>query len=207
MHLAVAAPPLLRGRRPARRLLRRRTISSRSRSTPRRGGSSSRSTAAGRRHHRQFPRLCRQEMARRPDLLPRHAVWRRRADPGRGRATARKQLPPIEIETTARPASGTRPGAIVMANAGPGHHAQRLLHPDHRRRRPSTPPPPRRASPPFGEVVEGMDVVKAIFAAPVSPTKGEGVDEGPDARAGGEDHQGRRASRTNKNAPAVRPGR
>ena len=26
----------------------------------------------------------------------------------------------------------------------------------------------------FGHVVEGMDVVKAILAAPVSPTKGEG---------------------------------
>ena len=31
---------------------------------------------------------------------------------------------------------------------------------------------------PFGQVVEGMDVVKAIFAAPRSPTKGEGVMKG-----------------------------
>lgn len=30
----------------------------------------------------------------------------------------------------------------------------------------------------FGHVVEGMDVVKAIFAAPTSPTKGEGVMKG-----------------------------
>jgi peptidyl-prolyl cis-trans isomerase A (cyclophilin A) len=30
----------------------------------------------------------------------------------------------------------------------------------------------------FGHVVEGMDVVKAIFAAPVSPTKGEGPMKG-----------------------------
>ncbi len=31
---------------------------------------------------------------------------------------------------------------------------------------------------PFGKVVEGMDVVKAILAAPVSPTKGEGAMKG-----------------------------
>ncbi|MEO5773443.1 MAG: peptidylprolyl isomerase [Sphingomicrobium sp.] len=31
---------------------------------------------------------------------------------------------------------------------------------------------------PFGRVIEGMDVVKIIFAAPRSPTKGEGVMKG-----------------------------
>ena len=31
---------------------------------------------------------------------------------------------------------------------------------------------------PFGMVVEGMDVVKAIYASPRSPTKGEGVMKG-----------------------------
>ena len=30
----------------------------------------------------------------------------------------------------------------------------------------------------FGRVVEGMDVVKAILAAPLSPTKGDGVMKG-----------------------------
>jgi peptidyl-prolyl cis-trans isomerase A (cyclophilin A) len=30
----------------------------------------------------------------------------------------------------------------------------------------------------FGHVVEGMDVVKAILDAPVSPTKGEGAMKG-----------------------------
>ena len=30
----------------------------------------------------------------------------------------------------------------------------------------------------FGQVVEGMDVVKEILAAPVSPTKGEGPMKG-----------------------------
>jgi len=30
----------------------------------------------------------------------------------------------------------------------------------------------------FGRVIEGMDVVKAIFASPVSPTKGDGALKG-----------------------------
>ena len=34
------------------------------------------------------------------------------------------------------------------------------------------------ASPSFGHVVEGMDVVKKIFDSPVSPTKGEGAMKG-----------------------------
>ena len=31
---------------------------------------------------------------------------------------------------------------------------------------------------PFGRVIEGMDVVQAIFASPRSPTKGEGAMKG-----------------------------
>ena len=88
-----------------------------------------------------------------------------------------KQLPPIGVETTATTGLGNKAGAIVMANAGgmttrsdffilttdvPGFDA--------------TATSPGFA--PFGRVVEGMDVVKAIFASPRSPTKGEGVMKG-----------------------------
>ena len=88
-----------------------------------------------------------------------------------------KQLPPIAIESTVVTGLSNKAGAIVMANAGgmttrsdffilttdvPGFDA--------------TATAPGFA--PFGRVIEGMDVVKAIFAAPRSPTKGEGVMKG-----------------------------
>lgn len=37
----------------------------------------------------------------------------------------------------------------------------------------------------FGRVVQGMDVVRAILAAPVSATEGRRCDAGPDAGAAG----------------------
>lgn len=88
-----------------------------------------------------------------------------------------KQLAPIVIETTATTGLRNKAGAIVMANGGavatrsdffilttdvPSFDAN------------STSP----GFAPFGHVIEGMDVVQAIFAAPRSPTKGEGVMKG-----------------------------
>lgn len=87
-----------------------------------------------------------------------------------------KQLPPIAIETITTGLKN-KAGAIVMANAGgmttrsdffilttdvPGFDA--------------TTTAPGFA--PFGRAIEGMEVVQAIFAAPRSPTKGEGVMKG-----------------------------
>ena len=88
-----------------------------------------------------------------------------------------RQLPPIAIESTAMTGLKNKAGPIVMANAG-GLTTRSdffILTADV----PSfdaTATSPGFA--PFGRVVEGMDVVKAIFAAPRSPTKGEGVMKG-----------------------------
>ena len=88
-----------------------------------------------------------------------------------------KQLPPIVIERTATTGLHNQAGAIVMANAG-GKTTRNdffILTAD----APSfdaTATDPGFA--PFGMVTEGMDVVKAIFAAPRSPTKGVGAMKG-----------------------------
>lgn len=88
-----------------------------------------------------------------------------------------KQLPPIEVESTATTGLKNKAGAIVMANAGPGTTRSDffILTTDV----PSfdaTETSPGFA--PFGMVVEGMDVVQAIFASPRSPTKGDGAMKG-----------------------------
>jgi peptidyl-prolyl cis-trans isomerase A (cyclophilin A) len=88
-----------------------------------------------------------------------------------------KQLAPIAVETTAMTGLHNKAGAIVMANAGPKTTRSDffILTADV----PSFDATATEAGfAPFGEVVEGMDVVKAIFAAPRSPTKGEGVMKG-----------------------------
>ena len=88
-----------------------------------------------------------------------------------------KQLPPIAVESTATTGLKNVAGAIVMANAG-GLTTRSdffILTADV----PSfdaTATSPGFA--PFGRVVEGMEVVKAIFASPRSPTKGEGAMKG-----------------------------
>ena len=88
-----------------------------------------------------------------------------------------RQLPPIEVETTLVTGLKNKAGAIVMANAGPKTTRSDffILTADV----PSFDATATSAGfAPFGEVVEGMDVVKAIFASPRSPTKGEGVMKG-----------------------------
>ena len=88
-----------------------------------------------------------------------------------------KQLPPIAVESTATTGLKNVAGSIVMANAG-GLTTRSdffILTADV----PSfdaTATSPGFA--PFGRVVEGVEVVKAIFAAPRSPTKGEGAMKG-----------------------------
>lgn len=88
-----------------------------------------------------------------------------------------KQLPPIAVESTATTGLKNKAGAIVMANGG-GLTTRSdffILMSDV----PSfdaTATSPGFA--PFGMVVEGMDVVQAIFASPKSPTRGDGAMKG-----------------------------
>ena len=87
---------------------------------------------------------------------------------------ARKLGKPIAFESTDATGLSNTAGAIAMAAAAPGKAQAEFLilttdikafdGPD--------------GFAVFGHVVEGMDVVKAIFAAPVSPTKGEGPMKG-----------------------------
>ena len=88
-----------------------------------------------------------------------------------------KQLPPIAIETTAMTGLKNKAGAIVMANAGP-----KTTRSDFFILTADVPYFDATASSPgfapFGTVVEGMDVVQAIFASPRSPTKGDGAMKG-----------------------------
>ena len=87
---------------------------------------------------------------------------------------ARKLNKPIAFESTNATGLSNTAGAIAMAAAAPGK-AQAdffILTTDIT----GFDGPDGYAA--FGRVIEGMDVVKAIFAAPVSPTKGEGAMKG-----------------------------
>jgi peptidyl-prolyl cis-trans isomerase A (cyclophilin A) len=96
------------------------------------------------------------------------------------RSDSRKLYPPIAHEPTSQTGLKNVAGAIVMANAGPGTARSDffILLSD-------TPGfdaggygGDATGFAVFGHVVEGMDVVKKIFASPVSETKGEGVMKG-----------------------------
>jgi len=88
-----------------------------------------------------------------------------------------KQLPPIGIETTATTGLRNTAGAIVMANAGgKTTRSDFFILTTDITGFDATATAPGFA--PFGRVVEGMDVINAIFASPRSPTKGEGAMKG-----------------------------
>ena len=85
---------------------------------------------------------------------------------------ARLQFPPVKHEPTSQTGLKHEEGAISMANAGPGTArsdffilAGAMLGLD------ATAANPGFAV--FGRVVEGMEVVKAILAAPTDPNKGD----------------------------------
>ena len=88
-----------------------------------------------------------------------------------------KQLPPIAIETTAVTGLSNKAGAIVMANGGAlATRSDFFILTTDVPSFDATATAPGFA--PFGRVVEGMEVVNAIFSSPRSPTKGEGVMKG-----------------------------
>ena len=85
---------------------------------------------------------------------------------------ARKLRPPIAHEPPSKTGLHHEAGSISMASVAPGQARSDFFIL-------TTDVPSFDASfAPFGKVVEGMNVVKAILAAPVSPTKGEGAMKG-----------------------------
>jgi len=96
------------------------------------------------------------------------------------RSDVRKLFPPIENEPTSRTGLHNVAGAISMANAGPGTARSDffILVSDVPGFDAGDPQGDATGFAAFGHVIEGMDVVKKIFDASVSPTKGEGAMKG-----------------------------
>jgi peptidyl-prolyl cis-trans isomerase A (cyclophilin A) len=94
-----------------------------------------------------------------------------------GARSAGKQLPPIAHEPTSQTGLSNKAWTIAMANGGPGTAGSDFFIM-------TTDIPAFDAKgsdigfAAFGRVVEGQEVVKAILAAPISPTKGEGAMKG-----------------------------
>ena len=85
---------------------------------------------------------------------------------------ARLLYPPVKHEPPSQTGLKMEAGAIAMANVGPGTARSDFFILSG----PITTFGDSFAV--FGRVVEGMDVVKAILASPVSPTRGEGSMKG-----------------------------
>jgi peptidyl-prolyl cis-trans isomerase A (cyclophilin A) len=93
------------------------------------------------------------------------------------RSDARKLYPAIGHEPTSQTGIRNVAGTIAMANAGAGTaRADFFIMTSDVPSFDSTANQPGFAA--FGHVVEGMGVVKAILASPVSPTKGDGPMKG-----------------------------
>jgi peptidyl-prolyl cis-trans isomerase A (cyclophilin A) len=96
------------------------------------------------------------------------------------RSDTRKLFPPIAHESTAKTGLHNVAGSIVMARLQPGT-AQGdffILASDTPAYDAGAPDGDADGFAVFGQVVEGMDVVKKILAARTSPTEGEGVMKG-----------------------------
>ena len=96
------------------------------------------------------------------------------------RSDARKLYAPIAHEPTTQTGLHNVAGAISMANAGAGTARSDffILVSDVPAFDAGDPQGDATGFAAFGHVIEGMDVVRKIFDAPVSPTKGEGVMKG-----------------------------
>jgi len=96
------------------------------------------------------------------------------------RSDVRKLFPPVAHEPTSTTGLHNVAGAISMANAGPGTARSDffILLSDVPGFDAGNPQGDATGFAAFGHVIEGMDVVKKIWDAPLSPTKGEGAMKG-----------------------------
>jgi peptidyl-prolyl cis-trans isomerase A (cyclophilin A) len=96
------------------------------------------------------------------------------------RTDARKLYPPIAHEPTSQTGIHNVAGTISMAAAGPGTARADffILLSDMPSLDAGGPGGDANGFAAFGHVIEGMDVVKAIWSAPLSATKGEGAMRG-----------------------------
>jgi peptidyl-prolyl cis-trans isomerase A (cyclophilin A) len=96
------------------------------------------------------------------------------------RSDVRKLFAPIAHEPTSQTGLHNVAGAISMANAGPGTARSDffILVSDAPGFDAGNPQGDTNGFAAFGHVTEGMDVVKKIYEAPVSATKGEGAMKG-----------------------------
>jgi peptidyl-prolyl cis-trans isomerase A (cyclophilin A) len=96
------------------------------------------------------------------------------------RSDARKLFPPVAHEPTTETGIHNVSGAISMANAGPGTARSDffILLSDVPAFDAGDPQGDATGFAAFGHVTEGMDVVKKIFDAPLSATKGVGPMKG-----------------------------
>lgn len=84
---------------------------------------------------------------------------------------ARLLFPPVAHEPASKTGIAHEAGTLLLANAGPGTARSDFFIT-------LAPIPFGDDFAPFGRVVEGMEVVRAIFASPVSPTRGAGAMKG-----------------------------
>ncbi|TPE59434.1 peptidylprolyl isomerase [Sandaracinobacter neustonicus] len=94
-----------------------------------------------------------------------------------GQRDQKKLLPPIAHEPTSKTGLSNRDGAIAMARGAPGSaQSDFFIIMGDLSTLDASPKDPGFAV--FGRVVEGMDTVKKILAAPVSATEGVGAMKG-----------------------------
>ena len=136
---------------------------------------------AGAGHHRQFRPLCRRGPVRRHQFLPR---GRTKGASDRGfiqggiRRNYKRMLAPIAHEPTSKTGLRHEPGTISMARSETGAGAMGDFFITVSAQPAMDAKAGEQGYAAFGRVVEGMDVVRRIHAAPTLPNAGRGAMRG-----------------------------